>query len=179
MKVRVFHRIASAVIALALICVALLLMGIAWKVIDQATIDAYVKGFYSVDINTWILTGAAFIVLLMSVALFFITFGTDRKVNRYIDIGNEESGVIRIANTTFKEMINKNAKAVGGVKDSKTAVVLADSKVSVIIKVQVEEDVVIPTVCTEIQNQVRTNIEAMSGITLEKVNVLVENETAK
>ncbi len=179
MKVRVFHRIAAAIIALALLCVALLLIAVAWNIIDQALVNDYVDAFYSVKINTWILTGAAFIVILMSVALFFISFGTDRKVNRYIEIGSEETGAIKIANTTFKDMINKNARAVSGVKDSKTAIMTEDKKVSVIIKVQVEEDVVLPSVCTEIQNQVKTNIEAMSGISLEKVNVLIENETVK
>jgi hypothetical protein len=176
MKVRVFHRIASAVIALALIAVTLLIVGVAWNIIDREVIEKYIDAFYTIDINAWLLTGVAFIVLLMAVALFFIAFGTDRKVNKYIDIGNEETGMIKIANTTFKEMINKNAMAVAGVRDSKTAINCDDSNVSVIIKIQVEEDVVIPTVCAEIQNQVKTNMEAMSGVTLHKVNVLVENE---
>jgi uncharacterized alkaline shock family protein YloU len=87
--------------------------------------------------------------------------------------------MIKIADTTFKEMINKNAMAVSGVKDSKTAIKCEDKDISVIIKIQVEEDVVIPSVCSEIQNQVKTNMEAMSGITLAKVNVLVENEPKK
>ncbi len=176
MKVRAFHRIFSAVIALVLIGAALLLVGIAWSIIPQSAAEEYVYAFYNVGINTWLLTGAACIVLLFAIALFFITFGTDRKSNRYIDIGSAETGVIKIADATFKEMVNKNAKAVEGVKDSKCAIKCTDQKVGVVIKAELEDDVVIPEVCMEIQNQVKTNIEAMSGITLTQINVLVDNK---
>ncbi len=176
MRVRAFHRIFSALIALVLIAVSLFLVGVAWNIVKQSTINLYVESFYSVSINSWILTGAACLVLLMAVSLFFIAFGTDKKSNRYLDIGTEETGVIKIADTTFKEMINKNAMAVAGVMSSKTAIKSDDKKVSVIIKAELAEDVVIPEVCAEIQNQVKTNIEAMSGITLTKVNVLIENK---
>jgi uncharacterized alkaline shock family protein YloU len=84
--------------------------------------------------------------------------------------------VIKIADATFKEMVNKNAKAVEGVKDSRCAIKCTDQKVGVVIKAELEEDVVIPEVCMEIQNQVKTNIEAMSGITLTQINVLVDNK---
>lgn len=176
MKVRVFHRIVSAVIALVLIAVALFLIGVAWSIVKQSLVENYVDAFYHVRINSWILTGVACLVVLMAVALFFIAFGTDMKSNRYLDIGTEETGVIKIADTTFKEMINKNAQAVAGVVSSKSAIKCDDKKVSVIIKAELEEDVVIPEVCAEIQNQVKTNIESMSGITLTKINVLVENK---
>ena len=176
MKIRVFHRLTSAIVALVLIALALLLAGVAWNIIKQSDVSAYVDAFYNVKINSWILTGGACLSLLFAIALLFITFGTDRKVNRFLDIGTEESGAIRIADTTFKEMVNKNAKAVAGVIDSKCAIKCEDKNVSVIIKAQLEDDVVIPSVCAEVQNQVKTNLEAMSGITISKVNVLVENK---
>ena len=176
MKIRVFDRIITAIVALVFVAVATFLVGVAWNIIKQPFIDSYVRAIYNNNLNTWILTGIACVVLIMALALFFITFGRDKKKNRYIDIGDVEGGNIRIADTTFKDMINKNASSVIGVISTKTAVKSVDKAVSIFIKAELMDDVVIPEVCTEIQNQVKLNIEAMSGIKLSKVNVVVDNK---
>ena len=73
-------------------------------------------------------------------------------------------------------MINNNAKSVVGVLSSKTNIKNVDKGIQVIIKAELDDDVVIPEVCTLIQNTVKTNIEAMCGINLEKINVVVDNK---
>ena len=176
MKVRIFDRIVTAFIALILSAVTLFLVGIAWNIIKQPVIDEYVSAIYSLDINSWIITGIACVVLILAVALFFIAFGKDKKGGRYLDINNVENGNIRIADTTFKDMINKNAKAVEGVVTSKTSIKNADKGVHIFIKVELNEGLVIPQVCAEIQDSVKTNMEAMCGIKLDKINVIVDNK---
>ena len=127
-------------------------------------------------INSWILTGVACLVLLMAVALFFIAFGADKKSNRYLDIGTEETGVIKIADSTFKEMINKNAKAVAGVIGSKSAIKCEDKNVSVIIKAELEEDVVIPQVVHGNTKPGKDQHRGHERHNADPYNVLVENK---
>jgi uncharacterized alkaline shock family protein YloU len=113
----------------------------------------------------------------MATALLFTTFAKAKKGGRYLDINNLEKGNIRIADSTFKDMINKNAKAVIGVTNSKTSVKNVDNQIHIGIKAELVDDVVIPQVCADIQSVVKTNIEAMCGIEIAKVNIVVENKT--
>lgn len=176
MRMKVFDRIAVTVVALVLVAITVLLVGIAWNIIKQPTIDAYVSAIYNVNINSWILTGIACVVLIMAAALFFVAFSKDSKPGRYLIINNLESGNIRIADATFKDMINRNAKTVEGVKDCSTTIKTIDKALHLFIKAELEDDVVIPTVCSNIQESVKSNIQTICGIDIGKVNVIVDNK---
>ncbi|MCK5128855.1 MAG: alkaline shock response membrane anchor protein AmaP [Clostridiales bacterium] len=176
MKVRIFDRIVTAFVALLLIAVTLFFVGVAWNIIKQPVIDEYVNAIYNININAWIMTGIACVVLIIAIALLFITFGRNKKGGRYLEINNAENGSIRIADSTFKDMINKNAKMVDGVIGSKTSIKSIDKTVQIFIKAELSDDVVIPQIGTRIQETVKTNIEAMCGIKLDKINVVVDNK---
>lgn len=176
MKIRAFDRISSIIIALVLIAVTLFLAGVAWNIIKQPVIDEYVSAIYEINLNSWIMTGIACVVLIMAAALLFTAFAREKKGGRYLVINNLEAGNIRIADSTFKDMIKKNADEVLGVRDCTVSVKNIDKTIQIFIKVSIAEDLAIPTICAEIQKAVKTNIESICGIVIEKVNVIVDNK---
>jgi uncharacterized alkaline shock family protein YloU len=173
---KVFDRIAVTIVALVLVAITVFLVGVAWNIITKPTIDTYVSAIYNVNINSWIMTGIACVILIMATALFFVAFSKENKTGRYLNINTLEDGSVRIADATFKDLINRNTNAVEGVKDCSSTVKTIDNGLQLFIKAELEDDVIIPTVCANIQESVKRNIDTICGVNIEKVNVIVDNK---
>ena len=179
MRIRVFDRIILVVVILILLTVTLGATVMAWRLVPETFFTEWVRSIYGVDENMWIVTGIAAFILIMTIGMGFIAFGPGRKGKSisYITIGDEETGGIRVAVKSLREMICRHVMLVQGVKSAESRVMTAkEKKIAIIIKIAIEEGTVIPTVCSEIQQRVKENIEAMAGVSIARIDVLIDNK---
>lgn len=118
--------------------------------------------------------------LILSIWLLVLAFKRNKtpkaKPIEYITIGTEGSGQLKVATSTINNMICKNVNEITGVIDSKAKTIISEEKTFVTIGVSVDDGVIIPKVCEEIQTTTKEKIQQLTGLAIEEINVLVNNK---
>jgi len=176
MKLKVLERILLIFISLLLFGVSFLAFCIAWDFISQDYVDLIVRSVYNIDINTWIITGGAAVVLILGIAVLFIAFSSGRKkVKPYITISTVDGGSIKIAVKSLIDMVSRQVAQVEGVTSNVSTVTNKDNRVGIIVKISISQSMSVPEVSKRIQTDVKEAVQALSGIDIAKVDVYVDN----
>ena len=187
MKVGFFNRIIFVLAALIILAVSLLMMIFVWRFeflftfrdISDTVTDA-VYNLYHANVNFIPVTIGIFIGLVVCIWLLVLAFKRNNspkiKAIEYIKIGTEENGQIKIATSTINNMICKNVNEITGVVDSRAKTNVVDEKTYVVVGVSVDDGVIIPKVCEEIQTTTKEKIQQLTGMAIAEINVLVNNK---
>ncbi len=186
MKTGFFNRLIFVLAALIVLCASLLLTiysqeipFISFRDVSDITNNA-VYNLYHENINYIPATVSIGIGLIITIWLFVLAFRKNKnpkvKPIEYITVGTEETGQIKIASTTINNMICKNIKEITGVKDVKARTTSADGKTTVVVGISVDDGVIIPKVCEDIQTSTKEKIQQLSGMNIDQISVLVNNK---
>ena len=186
MKIGFFNRFIFVLAALIILVASLLMMVYSWQIpflsfrdISDATNDI-VYNLYHEDINFIPATVGIAIGIIVCIWLFVLAFKKNKtpkvKPIEYIKVGTEENGQIKIAASTINNMICKNVNEITGVSDSRAKTNIVDDKTHIVVGVSVDDGVIIPKVCEEIQTTTKEKIQQLTGMAIGEINVLVNNK---
>jgi len=186
MKVGFFNRLIFILAAIIILAATLVMMLFSWQIpiftfrdINDAT-ASIVYNLYHEDVNFIPATVGIGIGLIITIWLLVLGFkkkrGPKAKPIEYIKVGTPENGQIKIAASTINSMICKYVNEITGVIDSKAKTNLVDNKTFVVVGVSVEDGVIIPKVCEEIQTTTKEKIQQITGMEIAEINVLVNNK---
>lgn len=133
--------------------------------------------WYEVYTNSY--TAAVFIVsctvvLLISIRLFYISVRTGQSRAPSIDQRND-FGDIRISIETVENLALKAAARSRGVKDLRARVRVSSAGLEITLRTLVDGETSIPSLTEEIQSNVKTHIEEITGIPVAEVSVFIAN----
>ncbi len=190
MKVGFFNRLIFILAALIILVVSVVMMmfsgyfeifhSFSFNSMSDIVMTA-IDNLYHEEINFIPATVGIFIALIVCIWLFVLAFRKNKtektKPIEYIKIGSPESGQIKIATSTINNMICKNIDEITGVKNSRAKTNVIDDKAFVVVGVSVEDGVIIPKVCEEIQTTTKEKIQQITGLVIEEINILVNNKS--
>lgn len=133
--------------------------------------------WYSVytDANTAsIFIASCVVVLLISLRLFYISVRTGQAQSPSIDQRND-FGDIRISMETVENLALKAANRSRGLKDLKARVRVSSAGLEITLRTLVDGEMSIPALTEEIQSNVKSHIEEITGIPVAEVSVFVAN----
>lgn len=112
---------------------------------------------------------------VMLVSLRFLLSGL--KVQHFPEtvICNGELGNISISLNAIENLILKITRDIENVKDVKVQIKKKANGISVLLKLVVNYDIVIPELSSTLQKSIKNYIETTAGITVNDVNVRVDN----
>ncbi len=186
MKTGFFNRLIFVLAALIVLAASLLMTVysqeiwfISFRDVSDITNNA-VYNLYHENINYIPATVSIIVGLIIAIWLFVLAFRKNKtpkaKPIEYITVGSEEKGQVKIATSTINSMICKNVNEITGVTDSKAKTNIVDDKTFVVVGVSVEDGVIIPKVCEEIQTSTKEKIQQLTGMDIAGINVLVNNK---
>jgi len=187
MKVGFFNRLIFVLAAIVILTASLLMMLFTWPMERlfsfwdiSDTVSEVIYNLYHENVNFIPATVGIGIGLIICIWLFVLAFKRNKtpkaKAIEYIKVGVEGQGQLKIATSTINNMICKNVNEITGVTDSKAKTNIVDDKTFVVIGVSVDDGVIIPKVCEEIQTTTKEKIQQLTGLAIEEINVLINNK---
>ncbi|MEX1376379.1 MAG: alkaline shock response membrane anchor protein AmaP [Eubacteriales bacterium] len=188
MKVGFLSRVIFVLAALLALVASLVFLVFVWQLNSLFSHDGIINTvtntvdnlYYSSDTAFAVATGIIVLYLIVCVWLLVLAFrknkGEKAKAIEYIKIGTPENGQIKIAASTINSMICKNVNEIAGVADSKAKTNVVDDKTFITVGVSVDDGVIIPKVCEEIQTSTKEKIQQLTGMTIADINILVNNK---
>lgn len=120
----------------------------------------------------WELALVGFVFLLVSVR--FLLSGIRYRRGTETVIHNTSLGQVRISLNALETSVIRAAKDVVGVKDIKVKILRNGDNISVILKVSVMPDIAIPETTDDIQKNVKSYVEKITGIKVNEIKVIVD-----
>lgn len=152
---------------LAFLSLAVILLSLRLIPLELAgTSLAYIYGQWEAS-----LVGAVF--LLLSIRLLLAGLRSRRDKDTIVH--HNDMGDVHIALDAVKNLVEKVARHIRGVRGIKVHVALAGQGISVRIKAVVSPESNVPSVASEIQKRVHEYIKNTVGIEIADVQVVVEN----
>lgn len=102
---------------------------------------------------------------------------TGKKANSVV-LMNSELGVIRVSVNTLDILTQKAVRSFQEVKDIKSLVLTESEGIRVKLKISILPDIIMPELSRNIQHKVKEYVESLSGITVNEVQVYIDNLTS-
>ena len=122
-----------------------------------------------------IVIGVAAIIVLLGLYTVVVITPSRRKKRNFITISGDESGEVRVALPALKDMVKQAVGKIDGLSDMNVEVMDAGDAVAVVITLDVESTVHVPTLTMNMQRAVRTYIQTSCGVAVKNVSVAVKN----
>ncbi|MDD4569919.1 MAG: alkaline shock response membrane anchor protein AmaP [Tepidanaerobacteraceae bacterium] len=119
-------------------------------------------------------TGVVGVVLLL-LSLRFLLSGLKTRQLPDTTIANGELGKVSITLNAVESLVLKVVRGIENIKDSKIKIKKLDNGVSILLKLTVNFDVIIPETSFELQKTIKDYIENTAGITVKDVRVSIDN----
>ena len=172
---RIFMRILLTLYLLFFLAIAGVVLCCAWGLIsidypswwlDQVYTDLGVK---------WVVSLIAVVVIIVSIMLMFS--GIRRRKPKAAMVRLTEGGSISISISALEEMATRFIAANESVRTVRVTAWVRDSNLNVHAKLAVAEGTNIPETMQAIQTGLKSHIELLSGIEVNKIMLLVEKTT--
>ncbi|HHW02662.1 MAG TPA: alkaline shock response membrane anchor protein AmaP [Thermoanaerobacterales bacterium] len=121
----------------------------------------------------WEVGAVGFIFLITSIK--FLLSGLKTQHYPEAVIKNGEFGNISISLNAIENLILKIIRDIENVKDVKVHIKKREDAISILLKLVVNYDVIIPEMTSELQKSVKNYIETTAGITVKDVNIKIDN----
>jgi uncharacterized alkaline shock family protein YloU len=169
---RIFMRILLTLYLLFFLAVAGITICCAWGLISMDYPTWWLDQVYNNLGVKWIVSVISMVVIIISFMLMFS--GIRRRKPKTALVRMTEGGTISITISALEEMTMRFVAANASVRTVKATAVVRDSKLNVQAKMAVAEGTNIPEVLQSIQAGLKTHIETLSGIEVNKIMLLVE-----
>jgi uncharacterized alkaline shock family protein YloU len=118
------------------------------------------------------------VILLMSVRFIWVILRSRYHRAKTINQRNE-FGDIQVNIETIENLSLKAINPLRGFKELKSRVKIKDQHLVITVRAHMDDEASIPELSEEIQSTVKSYVEDMTGITVEKVHVYISNFTPK
>jgi len=169
---RIFMRFLLTVYLLAVIFAACVVLACAWDVIQAGFPQTWLSLLYTDYLTRVIVSASCIAVIAVSLSLMF--YGLRRRSPKAALIKDTGLGAISISINAVEEMAARHIAANRDVKNARVSVRIKDSKADFSAKLAIAEGANIPETLSSLQASLKEQIEALSGIEVSKVTMLVE-----
>ena len=164
-----FDRIVLAIYALFFTAVSVILILFSARVVSFQYFSTSLSLLY----GRWE-TGFVGLILLL-VSLRFLLYGLKSKQLPETTVRDGELGKICITLNAIESLVQKVIRDIENVKDSKIKIKKQENGVSIVLKLTVNYDVVIPEITSELQKTIKDYIETTAGILVKDVCISIDN----
>ena len=168
-------RILLTLYLLFFLAVAVITVCCAWGLISMDYPAYWLDQVYGNLGVKWIVSAIALVVVVVSLMLMFS--GIRRRKPKTAMIRMTEGGIISITISALEEMTMRFVAANESVRTVKATACVRDSKLNVQAKLAVAEGTNIPEVLQSLQTGLKTHIQTLAGIEVNKIMLLVEKTT--
>lgn len=114
-------------------------------------------------------------LLFLGLSMMFLLSGvrSNREKNGITLVNT--AGQIRISLGSIESIVLNVTKRITGIKETKAVIRKHGDRVSIMVKVVLFSDQIIPPLLQEIQEKVKKNVEDLTGISVLEVSASVEN----
>jgi uncharacterized alkaline shock family protein YloU len=164
-----FDRIVLAVYALFFTAVSVVFILFSTRIVSFN----YFSTSLSVLYGRWE-TGIVGLILLL-VSLRFLLYGLKSKQLPETTIRDGELGKVCITLNAVESLVLKVIRDIESVKDSSIKIKKQENGVSIILKLTVNYDVIIPDMASELQKTIKEYTENTAGILVKDVRISIDN----
>jgi uncharacterized alkaline shock family protein YloU len=133
-------------------------------------------------LQSWIFNPYSFPVSVL-IAIVFIVLGIlglivalhFKRKDTLVSVSNAEYGQINISMQAIDSIVRKSVAAIEDVKDVQPKIKSVPEGVALYLKVTVPHDISVPEISLRLQKEVKTYLEAISGLKVQEIKVLVSN----
>ncbi|WP_296971129.1 alkaline shock response membrane anchor protein AmaP [Tepidanaerobacter sp. EBM-38] len=164
-----FDRIILAIYALFFSLLSIVLILFSIKIVSFQ----YVITSLSILYGRWETCAIGLVLLLIS--LRFLFYGL--KSNRVSEttVKDSELGKVCITLDAIENLALKVIRDIENIKDSKIKVKKQENGVSILLKLTVNYDVIIPEMTLELQKTIKDYIETTAGISVNDIQISIDN----
>ena len=116
----------------------------------------------------------ALVIGAIAVRLLIAVFGKDATAKRNVQVFQSESGASYVTVNALNSMVRKFVQTDERVKAVKTSLKVHDGAASITARISAKPGVSIPEMTEQLQNRIKSHIEAYSGAKVDKVQVIIE-----
>ena len=179
MKLKFFDRFLLGILLIATILVSFVLFGIAANLIHEEMVTSFIGLFYMYRQNALILAGVGLVLLLISIKLLFAGRSKKSEVRPASALMKQtEFGGTYISLEALDSMVQTHCRAISRVKDVHTTLQSSEAGVTIGIRLCVLPDTDVVTLSSELQKTLKESIEALTGIQVNEIGVLIESAAA-
>jgi len=171
----IYSRILLAVYAIFVLILSAFTMSVViWPGVFASVASYIDENLLSSRNISLVLFLIAFVFLILSI--IFLTSGIKIKDKKVVS-KHTKIGEIKISLDTIENIALTASRKLSGVKEAKVEVKkpLESDNVSIEIKTVVMPDINIPALSEDMQEKVKRTVESSTGITVDNVQVIVEN----
>jgi uncharacterized alkaline shock family protein YloU len=172
---RIFMRILLTLYLLFFLAVAGVALCCAWGLIGVEYPTYWLDLLYGNLGVKWIVSVIAVVVVLVSFMLMFS--GIRRRKPKSAMVRLTEGGTISITLSALEEMTMRFIASNESVRNVRASVGVRDGKLNIHAKLAVAEGTNIPEVLQSLQSGLKTHVEVLAGIEVNKIMLLVEKTT--
>ncbi|SEJ06652.1 hypothetical protein SAMN05660742_10333 [Propionispira arboris] len=168
------YTIAFAVLSLAIVvlCTGVIPIELVWNNF------LYLYGRYETGV-------AAFVVFLVSIQLMGISFSSNKKMKYASEaiLIHGDLGDVSVAVDAVKNLVDKTARAVRGIRDVKVRVLVEaakgaiDTNVSAHLTVVIGQEINVTEISDQLQTAIKENVKNILGLETLTVTIAVDNIT--
>lgn len=160
------------IIVITLICLALI-----------CTMFGVLKTTYVQDAVN-MMTGTAFgfkllftviFAIFIIVGIYLLFFDAKKAPEKTVKIVSVENGTVFITLKAVEELISKYLSNEKSIKEEKTKIIVNEDNIEINVGLSVYPGINIPEVTRSINTGLKESIESQTGLTVQNVNILVQN----
>lgn len=171
----IFLRVLLAIYAffMAILSIVVMVVSISSSTFDL--INTYMNNYiYGLDMTPRIIMFAIALIFFI-LSILFLFSGVRRNKDKKGISRNTDIGEIKISLETIQNITENTIRRINGIRDSKITVKSKDNSVLIVLKLVVQQDLILPALTEEVQNSVKSRVEEISGVQVREIKVLVEN----
>ncbi len=169
---RIFMRIVLTLYILFVMVVAGVTLACTWWFIAKDNPVLWLDKLYSDPTIRLVVSLIGVAVVIISLVLMFS--GIRKRKPKSAFIADTGSGAVSITISALEEMATRHMLANEAVRTVKAAITVRDAKLNVTGRMAVAEGTNIPVTLTDLQKSLKEHIETLSGISVNKISLLVE-----
>lgn len=172
-----FDRFILTIYSFALLVLSIAAIGVMLQLVPMDFFSALTYRMTTPGLNIPYLIVAAIFVLI-SFRFFLSAFTMKRKREEKAILQRSDIGEIRISLATIRSIAERIARRIKGVRDLKTTVKTKDQLNSITLHVTVDGETSIPEMTAKLQSDVKEQVEAVTGIDVAEVSVIITEVAA-
>jgi len=178
MRLKPFDVIVNGILLLAVLALAVLCCGVAWGIFIPTMFAGFGELLTSGLLASILTTVAAVLLLILVLRILFVRkrkpVAEPVAQNPGILVRQGENGAAYITVDALQDVILRQVRANQKVRDCKCELAPGEGSAAVRIFISFAPDAIVPEVSTEVQTAVKENVEKMTGVRIDEVQMVVE-----
>lgn len=178
MRLKPFDVTMNVILVLAVLALAILCCGVAWGIFIPTLFADFGMLLTSGLVASIVVTVVAVVVLILVLRILFV-----RKRKAVAEIAPQAPGILvrqgengsaYITVEALQDIILRQVRSNQKVRDCKCELAPGEGSAAVRIYISFAPDAIVPEVSTEVQDSVKENVEKMTGVRIDEVQMVVE-----